>query len=104
MGQGQAPRGQRSLGHALHVSVSLCPPAPWAEVTYGAVAADLLHSLLAAGAAPWLLQVHSLFVLDDNSCPLQQECSLLDFHPDARAEDAAGPSRTTLESCALWNK
>ncbi|XP_077751410.1 shieldin complex subunit 2 isoform X4 [Canis aureus] len=78
--------------------------APWAEVTYGAVAADLLHSLLAAGAAPWLLQVHSLFVLDDNSCPLQQECSLLDFHPDARAEDAAGPSRTTLESCALWNK
>uniref|UniRef100_A0A8C0LS17 Shieldin complex subunit 2 n=1 Tax=Canis lupus familiaris TaxID=9615 RepID=A0A8C0LS17_CANLF len=78
--------------------------APWAEVTYGAVAADLLHSLLAAGAAPWLLQVHSLFVLDDNSCPLQQECSLLDFHPDARAEDVAGPSRTTLESCALWNK
>ncbi|CAK7303334.1 Shieldin complex subunit 2 [Vulpes lagopus] len=78
--------------------------APWAEVTYGAVAADLLHSLLAAGAAPWLLQVHSLFVLDDNSCPLQQECSLLDFHPDARAEDAAGPSRTALESCALWNK
>nr|XP_055181530.1 shieldin complex subunit 2 isoform X2 [Nyctereutes procyonoides] len=67
--------------------------APWAEVTYGAVAADLLHSLLAAGAAPWLLQVHSLFVLDDNSCPLQQECSLLDFYPDARAEDAAGPSR-----------
>ncbi|XP_072612534.1 shieldin complex subunit 2 isoform X6 [Vulpes vulpes] len=78
--------------------------APWAEITYGTVAADLLHSLLAAGAAPWLLQVHSLFVLDDNSCPLQQECSLLDFHPDARAEDAAGPSRTALESCALWNK
>lgn len=54
---------------------------PSSEVTYGMVAADLLHSLLAASAEPCVLKIQSLFVLDENSFPLQQDFSLLDFHP-----------------------
>nr|XP_053778051.1 shieldin complex subunit 2 isoform X2 [Desmodus rotundus] len=56
--------------------------APSSEITYGMVAADLFHSLLAGGGAPCVVKVQSLFVLDENSYPLQQEFSLLDFFPD----------------------
>lgn len=55
--------------------------APPSEVTYGLVAADVLHSLLAACGAPCVLRVQSLFVLEENSYPLQQDLSLLDFSP-----------------------
>ncbi|KAM5320954.1 shieldin complex subunit 2 isoform 7-T10 [Glossophaga mutica] len=56
--------------------------APSSEITYGMVAADLFHSLLAGGGAPCIVKVQSLFVLDENSYPLQQDFSLLDFFPD----------------------
>ena len=64
---------------ALHVSSSSAPPS---DVTYDLVAADLLHALLAGSGAPCVLKVQSLFVLDENSYPLQQDFSLLDFYPD----------------------
>lgn len=73
---------------------------PSSEVTYGMVAADLLHSLLAVSAEPCVLKIQSLFELDENSYPLQQNFSLLDFCPDSgkmwspglslRAEDTGG--------------
>ncbi|XP_057590221.1 shieldin complex subunit 2 isoform X2 [Hippopotamus amphibius kiboko] len=56
--------------------------APPSDVTYGLVAADLLHALLAGSGAPCVLKVQSHFVLDENSYPLQQDFSLLDFYPD----------------------
>uniref|UniRef100_A0A8D1ADY6 Shieldin complex subunit 2 n=1 Tax=Sus scrofa TaxID=9823 RepID=A0A8D1ADY6_PIG len=56
--------------------------APPSDVTYGMVAADLLHSLLAVSGALRVLKVQSLFVLDENSYPLQQDFSLLDFYPN----------------------
>lgn len=56
---------------------------PSSEVTYGMVAADLLHSLLAVSAEPCVLKIQSLFELDENSYPLQQNLSLLDFCPDS---------------------
>ncbi|XP_012579380.1 PREDICTED: protein FAM35A isoform X2 [Condylura cristata] len=56
--------------------------APSSEITYGLVTADLFHSLLAGGGAPGVMKVQSLFVLDENSYPLQQDFSLLDFYPD----------------------
>ncbi|XP_054436455.1 shieldin complex subunit 2 [Pteronotus mesoamericanus] len=56
--------------------------APSSEITYRMVAADLFHSLLAGGGAPCVVKVQSLFVLDENSYPLQQDFSLLDFFPD----------------------
>ncbi|XP_032125989.1 shieldin complex subunit 2 isoform X5 [Sapajus apella] len=55
---------------------------PSSEITYGMVVADLFHSLLAVSAKPCILKIQSLFVLDENSCPLQQDFSLLDFYPD----------------------
>ncbi|XP_045424983.1 shieldin complex subunit 2 isoform X5 [Lemur catta] len=55
---------------------------PSSDVTYGMVAADLVHSLLAVSTEPWLLKIQSLFMLDENSYPLQQDFSLLDFYPD----------------------
>ncbi|XP_064230488.1 shieldin complex subunit 2 isoform X5 [Aotus nancymaae] len=55
---------------------------PSSEITYGMVAADLFHSLLAVSAEPCILKIQSLFVLDENSYPLQQDFSLLDFYPD----------------------
>ncbi|XP_067566396.1 shieldin complex subunit 2 isoform X5 [Pseudorca crassidens] len=58
--------------------------APPSDVTYNLVAADLLHALLAGSGAPCVLKVQSLFVLDENSYPLQQDFSLLDFYPDDR--------------------
>lgn len=61
---------------------------PSSEVTYGMVAADLLHSLLAVSAEPCVLKIQSLFELDENSYPLQQNFSLLDFCP---------------ESCKTWS-
>ncbi|XP_032987266.1 shieldin complex subunit 2 isoform X2 [Rhinolophus ferrumequinum] len=54
---------------------------PSSEITYGLVAADLFHSLLAGGGAPCVMKIQSLFVLDENSYPLQQDFSLLDFYP-----------------------
>ncbi|KAM9651389.1 shieldin complex subunit 2 isoform 3-T3 [Trichechus inunguis] len=51
-------------------------------ITYGMVAADLLHAFLALSEAPCLLKIQSLFVLDENSYPLQQDFYLLDFYPD----------------------
>ncbi|XP_021059509.1 shieldin complex subunit 2 isoform X2 [Mus pahari] len=73
---------------------------PSSEVTYGMVASDLLHSLLAVSAEPCVLKIQSLFELDENSYPLQQNFSLLDFCPDScklwspglslRAEDTGG--------------
>ncbi|XP_050997850.1 shieldin complex subunit 2 isoform X1 [Acomys russatus] len=56
---------------------------PSSEVTYGTVAADLLHSLLAVSAELCVLKIQSLFELDENSYPLQQNFSLLDFCPDS---------------------
>ncbi|XP_059935905.1 shieldin complex subunit 2 [Mesoplodon densirostris] len=56
--------------------------APPSDVTYDLVAADLLHALLAGSGAPCVLKVQSLFVLDENSYPLQQDFSLLDVYPD----------------------
>ncbi|XP_058155403.1 shieldin complex subunit 2 isoform X4 [Dasypus novemcinctus] len=55
---------------------------PSSEITYRMVAADVLHSLLADRGAPCTLEVQSLFVLDENSYPLQQDFYLLDFHPE----------------------
>ncbi|XP_063636905.1 shieldin complex subunit 2 isoform X11 [Pan troglodytes] len=55
---------------------------PSSEITYGMVVADLFHSLLAVSAEPCVLKIQSLFVLDENSYPLQQDFSLLDFYPD----------------------
>lgn len=56
---------------------------PSSDITYGMVAADLLHSLLAVSAEPCVLKIQSLFELDENSYPLQQNFSLLDFCPDS---------------------
>ncbi|XP_021087198.1 shieldin complex subunit 2 [Mesocricetus auratus] len=61
---------------------------PSSEVTYGMVAADLLHALLAVSAEPCVLKIQSRFELDENSYPLQQDFSLLDFCPD---------------SCRMWS-
>ncbi|XP_054949079.1 shieldin complex subunit 2 isoform X3 [Pan paniscus] len=55
---------------------------PSSEITYGMVVADLFHSLLAVSAEPCVLKIQSLFVLDENSYPLQQDFSLLEFYPD----------------------
>ncbi|XP_009234307.2 shieldin complex subunit 2 isoform X1 [Pongo abelii] len=55
---------------------------PSSEITYGMVVADLFHSLLAVSAEPCVLKIQSLFVLDENSYPLQQDFSLLDFYSD----------------------
>ncbi|KAL6082418.1 hypothetical protein STEG23_019447 [Scotinomys teguina] len=56
---------------------------PSSEVTYGMVAADLLHSLLAVSAEACVLKIQSFFELDENSYPLQQDFSLLDFCPES---------------------
>ncbi|XP_049646613.1 shieldin complex subunit 2 [Suncus etruscus] len=56
--------------------------APSSEVTYGMVAADLLYSLMKSSRTPCVVKMQSLFVLDENSYPLQQDFSLLDFYPD----------------------
>ncbi|XP_017727991.1 PREDICTED: LOW QUALITY PROTEIN: protein FAM35A-like [Rhinopithecus bieti] len=55
---------------------------PSSEITYGMVVADLFHSLLAGSAEPCVLKIQSLFVSDENSSPLQQDFSLLDFYLD----------------------
>ncbi|XP_006875987.1 PREDICTED: protein FAM35A-like [Chrysochloris asiatica] len=55
---------------------------PSSGITYRMVAADLLHALLAPSGTPCLLKIQSLFVLDENSYPLQQDFYLLDFYPD----------------------
>nr|XP_048277496.1 shieldin complex subunit 2 isoform X3 [Myodes glareolus]XP_048277498.1 shieldin complex subunit 2 isoform X3 [Myodes glareolus] len=70
---------------------------PSSEVTYGLVAADLLHSLLAVGAEPCVLKIQSLFELDENSYPLQQDFFLLDFCPDSRKTWSLGLSLRSEE-------
>uniref|UniRef100_A0A2I3GXS3 Uncharacterized protein n=1 Tax=Nomascus leucogenys TaxID=61853 RepID=A0A2I3GXS3_NOMLE len=55
---------------------------PSSGITYGMVVADLFHSLLAVSAEPCVLKIQSFFVLDENSYPLQQDFSLLDFYPN----------------------
>ncbi|XP_012787927.2 shieldin complex subunit 2 [Sorex araneus] len=57
--------------------------APSSEVTYGMVVADLFHSLVVGNGTPCIVKVQSLFVLDENSYPLQQDFTLLDFYPDS---------------------
>lgn len=52
------------------------------DVTYGMVVADLCFSLLADPDHLYQLKIRSLFELDDNSMPLQQDFHLLDFIPD----------------------
>ncbi|XP_036590712.1 shieldin complex subunit 2-like [Trichosurus vulpecula] len=58
---------------------------PSSGITYGMVAADLCHSLLASRERAYTLKVQSLFILDENSYPLQQDFYLLDFHTDFEA-------------------
>uniref|UniRef100_A0A2K6G3R5 Shieldin complex subunit 2 C-terminal domain-containing protein n=1 Tax=Propithecus coquereli TaxID=379532 RepID=A0A2K6G3R5_PROCO len=70
---------KRDIESSVCVSSSSVPSS---DVTYGMVAADLVHSLLVVSAEPWLLKIQSLFMLDENSYPLQQDFSLLDFYPD----------------------
>ncbi|XP_032850045.1 shieldin complex subunit 2 isoform X2 [Tyto alba] len=55
---------------------------PSSDVTYSTVVADLCHLLLADTEASYLLEIQSHFVLDENSCPLQKDFHLLNFHPD----------------------
>ncbi|KAJ1143782.1 hypothetical protein NDU88_010086 [Pleurodeles waltl] len=52
------------------------------DVTYGMVVADLCYSLLADPGDSYRLKLRSLFELDDNSMPLQQDFHLLDLIPD----------------------
>ncbi|XP_036603540.1 shieldin complex subunit 2-like [Trichosurus vulpecula] len=54
-------------------------------ITYGMVAADLCHSLLASRERAYTLKVQSLFILDENSYPLQHDFYLLDFRTDFEA-------------------
>ncbi|XP_078007047.1 shieldin complex subunit 2 isoform X4 [Phascolarctos cinereus] len=58
---------------------------PSSGITYGMVAADLCHSLLASRERAYTLKIQSLFILDENSYPLQQDFYLLDFHTDFEA-------------------
>ncbi|XP_068923300.1 shieldin complex subunit 2 [Petaurus breviceps papuanus] len=58
---------------------------PSSGITYGMVAADLCHSLLASKERAYTLKIQSLFILDENSYPLQQDFYLLDFHTDFEA-------------------
>uniref|UniRef100_F6Z7I4 Shieldin complex subunit 2 n=1 Tax=Monodelphis domestica TaxID=13616 RepID=F6Z7I4_MONDO len=58
---------------------------PSSGITYGMVAADLCHSLLASRERAYTLKIESLFNLDENSYPLQQDFYLLDFHTDFEA-------------------
>ncbi|XP_051837817.1 shieldin complex subunit 2 isoform X1 [Antechinus flavipes] len=53
---------------------------PSSGITYGMVAADLCHSLLASRESVYTLKIQSLFIVDENSYPLQQDFYLLDFH------------------------
>ncbi|XP_043836381.1 LOW QUALITY PROTEIN: shieldin complex subunit 2 [Dromiciops gliroides] len=55
---------------------------PSSGITYGMVAADLCHSLLVSRERAYTLKIQSLFILDENSYPLQQDFFLLDFHTD----------------------
>ncbi|XP_072483411.1 shieldin complex subunit 2 isoform X2 [Notamacropus eugenii] len=58
---------------------------PSSGITYGMVAADLCHSLLVSRERAYTLQIQSLFILDENSYPLQQDFYLLDFHTNFEA-------------------
>ncbi|XP_037351831.1 shieldin complex subunit 2 [Talpa occidentalis] len=74
--------------------------APSSGITYGMVTADLFHSLLAGGGAPCVMKVQSLFVLDENSYPLQQDFSLLDFYPDTVVKQTSYALPETNEEIA----
>lgn len=79
-----------NVGSKLIEKILLNIPPDWLSrvidsssgITYGLVAADLFHSLLAGSGTACTVKVQSLFVLDENSYPLQQDFSLLDFYPD----------------------
>ncbi|XP_075038987.1 shieldin complex subunit 2 [Mixophyes fleayi] len=68
----------------LNISPNLLhiPAASFTDVTYGAVVADLCHSLLAETRESYLFLIRSHFLLDENSIPLEQEFHVLDFHLD----------------------
>uniref|UniRef100_A0A2K6N3P2 Shieldin complex subunit 2 C-terminal domain-containing protein n=1 Tax=Rhinopithecus bieti TaxID=61621 RepID=A0A2K6N3P2_RHIBE len=68
--------------HDVCIRVESKAVVPSSEITYGMVVADLFHSLLAGSAEPCVLKIQSLFVSDENSSPLQQDFSLLDFYLD----------------------
>ncbi|XP_028917238.1 shieldin complex subunit 2 isoform X2 [Ornithorhynchus anatinus] len=78
------------VGSALMEKILLNIPPDWlkrvivpsSDITYAMVAADLCHSLLAAGETAHVLEIRSIFFLDENSYPLQQDFHLQDFHPD----------------------
>jgi hypothetical protein len=71
------------LEAVLSAHCMLCSSSvPSSEITYGMIAADLLHSLLAVNIEPCVLKIQSLFVLDENSYPLEQDFFLLDFYID----------------------
>ncbi|XP_038600279.1 shieldin complex subunit 2 [Tachyglossus aculeatus] len=78
------------VGSALMEKILLNIPPDWlkrvivqsSDITYAMVAADLCHSLLAAGETAHVLEIRSMFFLDENSYPLQQDFHLQDFHPD----------------------
>ena len=83
------------------VSSSAAPPS---DVTYGMVAADLLHALLAGSGAPCVLKVQSLFVLDENSYPLQQDFSLLDFYLSSLKHASQSFSETRGRKCRRFKE
>lgn len=60
---------------------------PSSDITYSTIVADLCHLLLADTEASYLLEIRSHFVLDENSCPLQKDFHLLNFHPDLWSVD-----------------
>ncbi|XP_068838376.1 shieldin complex subunit 2 isoform X3 [Capricornis sumatraensis] len=78
--------------------------APPSDVTYGMVAADLLHALLAGSGAPCVLKVQSLFVLDENSYPLQQDFSLLDFYLSSLKHASQSFSETRGRKCRRFKE
>ncbi|KAM4022681.1 shieldin complex subunit 2 [Anomaloglossus baeobatrachus] len=53
-----------------------------ADVTYGAIVADLCQSLVAQTGESFVFTIRSQFVLDENSIPLEKDFHLLDFHLD----------------------
>lgn len=78
--------------------------APPSDVTYGMVASDLLHALLAGSGAPCVLKVQSLFVLDENSYPLQQDFSLLDFYLSSLKHASQSFSETRGRKCRRFKE
>ncbi|XP_043912439.1 shieldin complex subunit 2 [Protopterus annectens] len=53
---------------------------PSSDVTYGMVAADACHSLVADPPETYLMTIRSYFQMDENSITLYQEFNLIDLH------------------------